>query len=89
VPATVLPDTSRLRLDLLRLDGSAITILMATTPTGPLCPLCGTASSRVHSRYVRILADLPWHGVACLVTSSGSLPISRALPADGRWRQQR
>jgi transposase len=28
------------------------------------CPLCGDRSRRVHSRYVRTLADLPWMGVA-------------------------
>jgi hypothetical protein len=26
------------------------------------CPSCGTLSDRVHSRYVRTAADLPWHG---------------------------
>jgi transposase len=27
------------------------------------CPACGHASARVHSRYRRSLADLPWHGL--------------------------
>ena len=27
------------------------------------CPGCGHASTRVHSRYRRTLADLPWHGL--------------------------
>lgn len=27
------------------------------------CPTCGHASTRVHSRYPRTLADLPWHGL--------------------------
>ena len=27
------------------------------------CPVCGHASRRVHSRYCRTLADLPWHGL--------------------------
>jgi hypothetical protein len=67
MPPTLLPDPSRLRLDLLRVDASAITVLMATTPTSSACPLCGIASSRVHSRYVRTLADLPWHGIAVSV----------------------
>lgn len=26
------------------------------------CPLCGTVSERVHSRYIRQAADLPWAG---------------------------
>jgi transposase len=39
-----------------------ITIL--TQPKSPTCscPLCGAASARVHSRYLRTLADLPWQG---------------------------
>ena len=27
------------------------------------CPKCGHASTRIHSRYSRTLADLPWHGL--------------------------
>src|SRR5947209_6645358 len=67
MPPTLLLDPSRLRLDLLRAHGSTITVVMATTPTSSSCPLCHLPSSRVHSRYVRPLADLPWHGVAVSV----------------------
>ena len=28
------------------------------------CPDCGEPTSRIHSRYSRTLADLPWHGTA-------------------------
>jgi transposase len=28
------------------------------------CPLCGRHSSRTHSRYPRIVSDLPWHGIS-------------------------
>lgn len=28
------------------------------------CPCCGTPTTRVHSRYTRTLADLPWAGLA-------------------------
>ena len=28
-----------------------------------VCPVCGTASARVHSRYTRRLGDLPWEGL--------------------------
>lgn len=64
---TLLLDPSRLTLDLIRADRSSITVLMATTATSAACPLCGESSSRLHSRYVRTLADLPWHGVAVSV----------------------
>lgn len=93
---THLPDPTRLRLDLLRVDSATITVLMATTPSSSACPLCGTASSRVHSRYVQTLADLSWHGVAvsvqltvrrfvcetaiALAQSSGSAYLALSLP---------
>jgi len=64
MPPTLLLDPSRLRLDLLRVNGSTIAVVMATTPTSSSCPACDLPSSRVHSRYVRTLANLPWHGVA-------------------------
>jgi transposase len=28
-----------------------------------LCPFCSVPSRRIHSRYVRNLADLPWQGI--------------------------
>lgn len=67
MPATLLPDPSRLALDLLRADDSSITAVMSTTSRSAPCPLCGTASARMHSRSVRTLADLPWQGVAVSV----------------------
>ena len=67
MPPTLLLDPSRLRLDLLRVNGSTIAVVTATTSATSPCPLCHHPSSRVHSRYVRTLADLPWHGVAVSV----------------------
>jgi hypothetical protein len=33
-------------------------------PSCSLCPVCGRGSTRVHSRYTRMLADLPpWQGI--------------------------
>lgn len=42
-----------------------ITILARPSSPTCACPLCGQASDRVHSRYRRVPADLPWQG--CLV----------------------
>ncbi len=39
-----------------------IVILARTTNLSAACPACGRPSARVHSRYTRKLADLPWHG---------------------------
>jgi len=37
-----------------------ITLDVTSTPTRVPCPLCGVQTTRVHSRYTRTLADLPW-----------------------------
>jgi transposase len=48
---------------------SADTVMITTAPKTPdaCCPVCGHASHRVHSRYFRTLADLPWQGRAVLI----------------------
>jgi transposase len=62
--ATILPDPSRLHLLGLCADEYTITAQVTTTAPEAYCPLCQQRSSRVHSRYVRQVADLPWHGIA-------------------------
>ncbi len=61
---TLLPDPTCLHLQLLDASGSAITARVTTTSTEEACPLCHRSSSRIHSRYVRAVADLPWMGCA-------------------------
>ncbi len=39
-----------------------ITILTQPLSAAAACPDCGTMSSHLHSRYERILGDLPWQG---------------------------
>lgn len=62
--ATILPDPTRLHL--LRLTATCTRITADVESIQPVaaCPLCGGSATRVHSRYVRHVADLPWHGVA-------------------------
>lgn len=55
-----IPD--RLRLDGLSFDGDLVTIRASTGNRAAGCPLCGRPSRRVHGRYTRTLADLPWSG---------------------------
>lgn len=62
--ATILPDPSRLHLLALSADERVITAEVMTIAPDACCPLCHQPSSRVHSRYVRQIADLPWHGIA-------------------------
>src|SRR5216683_8257693 len=60
----LLPDPACLHLSLLRADEQMITAVVATTAHEAICPVCHTHCERVHSRYVRVLADLPWMGCA-------------------------
>ena len=58
----LLPDTTTLRLDACHVEEAAaqITLLVTSIQTMVPCPLCPRLTRRVHSRYIRTLADLPW-----------------------------
>src|SRR3954449_6067019 len=64
----LLPD-SRVRLETWNLDPvrSTITLTLRARRITACCPLCGKRSKRVHSRYERTLADLPWGAYAVTV----------------------
>ena len=55
---TLLPDASCLHLVRLETDEQSIIAVVATTASEALCPRCQCRSERVHSRYVRLVADL-------------------------------
>jgi transposase len=55
---SAVPDT--IRLETLLVAKAAISVIMTTSTTSAVCPDCGTLATRVHSRYDRTLADLPW-----------------------------
>jgi transposase len=61
---TLLPDASCLHLVRLEADEQFILAVVATTSSEALCPLCQCRSQSMHSRYVRVVADLPWAGWA-------------------------
>jgi len=63
-PACLVPDPAHLHLLRLAVEAKGI-VAHATTiaPQAP-CPMCRQPSARVHSHYVRRVADLPWQGVA-------------------------
>src|SRR3982751_935831 len=44
----------------LLLGEDGVTIRAVSEATDVRCPVCGEPSNRVHSRYERTLADLPW-----------------------------
>ncbi len=58
----LLPNGPDLRCDALDLDLGAATITLVVTSTQARspCPRCQQMATRVHSQYMRTLADLPW-----------------------------
>ena len=60
--ACLLPDATPLHLVACHVDTTAaqITLLVRSTQTSVPCPLCAVPARRIHSRYTRTLADLPW-----------------------------
>jgi transposase len=52
-----------LELENLRVETGRVGIWARSGARRCICPLCRHGSSRVHSRYVRTVSDLPWHGI--------------------------
>ncbi len=57
------PSPDELWLERIVLSRESITLVAVGRRVAVPCPACGSLSQRVHSRYVRTLDDLPWHGV--------------------------
>src|SRR5215208_6976066 len=49
-----------LHVDALLLGKDGVTIRAVSEADDVRCPICGEPSDRVHSRYERTVADLPW-----------------------------
>jgi transposase len=58
----LLPDPASIRLETWSFEPAppAITLTLTSRPRPTPCPLCRQPARRVHSRYERRLADLPW-----------------------------
>src|SRR5512142_1139033 len=61
---TLLPDVSCLQLVHREADEQSLIANVTTTSSGAPCPLCQCHSESIHSRYTRMVADLPWAGWA-------------------------
>jgi transposase len=59
---TLLPDPSCLQLMRLEADEQSLVAIVETNVSEALCPLCHCRSESIHSRYTRVVADLPWAG---------------------------
>ena len=60
--AHLLPNATTLCLTACHVDTTSaqITLLVRSTQASVPCPLCALPARRIHSRYTRTLADLPW-----------------------------
>jgi transposase len=61
---TLLPDPRQVELVRLVPSATCITIVVRAHAPSSRCPVCGASSARVHSRYLRQVADLPWLEIA-------------------------
>ena len=61
---TLLADPTAVRLEHIVSGEKSLTLIVKALRRHVQCPCCQRATSRIHSRYVRKVADLPWHGVA-------------------------
>ncbi len=58
----LLPDLPGFSIEQITVAQGVITVLACSQTTSGQCPECAHLSSRIHSRYQRTLADLPWSG---------------------------
>lgn len=64
VSIPVVPSPAELVVEEVVVADDRICIRVACCRSSAPCPKCGRAATRVHSRYTRTLADLPWQGLA-------------------------
>ena len=88
----LLPHLRSVIVDKIECTPSAVVFRARYWPTGAACPACGTWSSRVHSRYVRQMRDLPLGGRPVLIhlamrrflcTNAACTRVTFAGQADG------
>jgi transposase len=61
---TLLVAPKLLKLDRIISSPGHMTLFVHSTQNRVRCPRCQQLATRIHSRYERTLADLPWEGVA-------------------------
>src|SRR5437588_7071313 len=66
--AQLLAWSADLRIDQFTITASALVIQVLSTQPVCCCPVCGQTSDQIHSRYLRVVADVPcgkrpvsWH----------------------------
>lgn len=61
---TLLAGSQSLKLEKIIQEVSVITAVASSRRSAAACPCCQMITSKVHSRYERTIADLPWAGVS-------------------------
>ena len=59
----LLPSACELCLEQVLSAPDLVTVVIRAIRSQAACPACSSLSARVHSRYIRTVADLPWQGV--------------------------
>src|SRR5215218_10077055 len=62
LPMTLLPKAPGLKLRDVSIDAQTVSLFVTSTCPYVACPVCGRRTARLHSHYLRTLADLPWGG---------------------------
>ena len=62
LPMTLLPKSQGLKLQDVAINAEMVSLSVESTCPSACCPVCGQRTARLHSRYLRTLADLPWGG---------------------------
>src|SRR5689334_3755998 len=60
---TLLPAPRLIRVETILASDAGITLVAQPVQPQAACPHCGHLATRVHSRYWRRVADLPWNGI--------------------------
>jgi transposase len=58
--ACLLPPDDHLLVETLLMEQDGISLVLSATAAKAICPTCTHPAYRVHGRYLRTLADLPW-----------------------------
>src|SRR3954447_23391482 len=64
----LVPQAPGLQLTEVTTTPQRVAVTLTATAPAATCPLCGHATCRIHSRYARTLADLPWAGATVRLT---------------------
>jgi len=80
LPMTLLPKAPGLTLEEVAIDAEMVSLSVESTCPSAACPLCTQKTARLHSRYLRTLADLPWGG--CSVRLSLRVRRFRSLRSE-------